>query len=94
MAFGLRVLRSTHIPLTRTLPDGSTRQLLCFTVRVPQVAQVPGCPLTMETVVLVHPERWDAFWMAINQPDVFAHPEVRALLVPDGAPGWVECGRG
>ena len=32
--------------------------------------------------VLVHPSRWDAFWMAVNQPDVFAHPEVRELL------GW------
>lgn len=30
--------------------------------------------------VLVHPSRWDAFFMAINQPDVFAHPEVQELL--------------
>ena len=32
--------------------------------------------------VLVHPSRWDAFFMAVNQPDVFAHPEVQELL------GW------
>ena len=30
--------------------------------------------------VLVHPTRVDAFWMAVNQPDMFAHPEVRELL--------------
>lgn len=31
--------------------------------------------------VLVHPTRMDAFVMAVNQPDVFAHPEVRELLL-------------
>lgn len=30
--------------------------------------------------VLVHPERWDAFFMAVNQPDIFSHPEVQELL--------------
>lgn len=30
--------------------------------------------------VLVHPSRWDAFVMAINHPDIFGHPEVKAIL--------------
>lgn len=30
--------------------------------------------------ILVHPSRWEAFFMAVNQPDVFAHPEVQELL--------------
>ena len=36
--------------------------------------------------VLVHPSRWDAFFMAVNQPDVFAHPEVQELLGLTKAP--------
>jgi len=31
-------------------------------------------------MILVHPSRIEAFTMAINQQDVFAHPEVQELL--------------
>jgi hypothetical protein len=39
------------------------------------VRHMPGGPY-----ILVHPSRWDAFFMAVNQPDVFKHPEVQELL--------------
>lgn len=45
------------------------------------VAPPRPAPIPTETVILVHPDRYDAFVMAINQPDIFDHPEVRALLL-------------
>lgn len=62
----MKVYKDPNIPLTRTNADGSTSDALFWIV---------------DGKVLVHPDRWDAFQTAINQPDVFAHPEVRALLL-------------
>lgn len=94
-----KIYRDPHAPLTKTMPDGSTRPCLCTMMKVPTsqswASMMPmpfsdgpppsAPPMQTETVILVHPDRWDAFYMAISQPDVFAHPEVRALLL--GQPG-------
>lgn len=70
------------MPITEDL--ATMMPLLWFGPGAPPPREPPS-PRT-ETVVLVHPDRWDAFWMAINQPDIFTRPEVRALLVPDATP--------
>lgn len=88
----LKIYRDPHAPLTKTMPDGSTKPCLFIMMKVPTSPvllmpslfggpPLPSPPVQTETVILVHPDRWDAFYMAINQPDVFMHPEVRALLL-------------
>jgi hypothetical protein len=89
---GIPVYKAPHTPLTKTMPDGSVKEILFMLVDRPIALPclmpiMPGfdidipAPRKFETIVLVHPDRWDAFWMAVNQPDVFNHPDVRALLM-------------
>lgn len=97
---GIPVLKDPMVPLTKTMPDGTTKPLLCLTIKHPvdlhlwvsplmlgfdqPTPAIPTPPRTV-TKIHVHPDRWDAFWLAVNQPDIFAHPDVRELLVPTNA---------
>lgn len=65
MTIGLPVYKSSF---ARAFNDDGTPRL--FTL----------CRMYNPPLILVHPDRLDAFYMAINQPDVFAHAEVRELL--------------
>ena len=87
------VFKDPYAPLTRIKPDGSVEQLLYTIVQRPKSGsmldwwedRLAGRDRKLETepVILVHPDRWDAFWLAIDQPDIFSHPEVRALVLGD-----------
>jgi hypothetical protein len=77
----IKVYKSEHAPthfddgrvrLFQIAPDFSSEP----TLFVPRTCSIPP----KAWCVLVHPSRWDAFWMAINQRDVFAHPEIQELL--------------
>lgn len=65
VAGGMRVYVDPLVSLTRTAPDGTEERVLF---------------IRFEDRILVHPDRWDEFWLAVNQPDVYGHPEVRALF--------------
>jgi hypothetical protein len=88
MLDAIRVYKSEHVATTyddgrprlfSIAPDFINEPMLIvpFSDVAPRKPKKPW-----QWCVLVHPSRWDAFWMAVNQPDVFAHPEVQGLL------GW------
>lgn len=90
---GILVFQSRNIPLTRTNEDGSIEAVFFVKVEVPRYdpfnayalfSRTPPC--RMETRILVHPERWDAFWLAVNQPDVYFHPELQEFLQSKPSP--------
>lgn len=68
---GIPVYKDPHAPLVRTTEDGERPVL--FTLMRPSGLDRTGC-------ILVHPDRWDEFWLCINQPDIYSHPDVRALF--------------
>lgn len=82
----IRVYKSEHVATTHedgrprlfTLaPDDHDEPLLI----VPFGNFAPRKPFDpMRWCVLVHPSRWDAFWLGVNQPDIFKHPDVQRLL--------------
>jgi hypothetical protein len=82
----VRVYKSEHVAtcyddgrprLFSIVPDFSNEPMLF----VPFGFGAPSKPKPpTRWCVLVHPSRWDTFWLAVNQPDVFAHPEVQELL--------------
>ena len=86
----IRVFKSEHAPthfddgrprLFWLVPDFEREPMTPLWPQMfDQPARAASPPKPTHWCVLVHPSRWDAFFMAINQPDVFAHPEVQELL--------------
>jgi hypothetical protein len=63
---GMQVFKDPNIPLQRTNRETGEIEDAFFWL--------------IDGKVLVHPDRWDLFVMAIEQPDILRHPDVFALL--------------